>query len=135
MGWSGSSRAFQTWQGTGDLPAQSWWDRSTQQCRPLHLDQITAVAIPSVDQEAVRNLVRAREDCRGDLVQAGTGPEAVVAPRDRLLRGPRLDAHYENVLAVKTRRDRLDDAFGEMAAASEFTPLVHRLGCRLGSAP
>ena len=65
----------------------------------------------------------------------GTGPEAVVAPRDRLLRGPRLDARYENVLAVKTRRDRLDDAFGEMAAASEFTPLVHRLGCRLGSAP
>ncbi len=41
-----------------------------QQCRPLQLDQITAVAIPSVDQEAARDLVRAREDCRGDLVQA-----------------------------------------------------------------
>ncbi len=36
----------------------------------LRLDQITSVAIPSVDQEAARDLVRAREDCRGDLMRA-----------------------------------------------------------------
>src|SRR4029077_2227406 len=35
------------------------------------------------------------------------------------------DSDYENVLAVKARRDRLDVAIGEIAAASEFTPLVH----------
>ena len=42
------------------------------------------------------------------------------------------DSDYENVLAVTARRDRLDVAIGEMAAVSEFTPLVHRLGCRRG---
>ena len=34
--------------------------------RLLRLDEVTSVAIPSVDQEAARDLVRAREDCRGD---------------------------------------------------------------------
>ena len=38
--------------------------------RLLRLDEITAVTIPSVDQEAARDLVRAREDCRGDLMRA-----------------------------------------------------------------
>jgi transposase len=42
------------------------------------------------------------------------------------------DSDYETVLVVKTRRDRLDAAIGEMAAHSEFTPLVHRLGCLRG---
>ena len=34
--------------------------------RLLRLDEVTAVVVPSVDQEAARDLVRAREDCRGD---------------------------------------------------------------------
>jgi len=38
------------------------------------------------------------------------------------------DSDYETVLATKARRDRLDAAIEEMAAASEFTPLVRRLG-------
>jgi transposase len=42
------------------------------------------------------------------------------------------DSDYETVLAVKARRDRLDTAIGEMAAESEFTPVVHRLGCLRG---
>ena len=33
--------------------------------RLLHLDEIVAVAVPSVEQEAARDLVRAREDVRG----------------------------------------------------------------------
>jgi hypothetical protein len=41
--------------------------------RLLHLGEIVAVTIPSVEQEAARDLVRAREDCRGDLMSAGTG--------------------------------------------------------------
>ncbi|MGO9067393.1 IS110 family transposase, partial [Mycobacterium sp.] len=36
--------------------------------RLLHLGQIVEVTIPSVAQEAARDLVRAREDCRGDLM-------------------------------------------------------------------
>ena len=38
--------------------------------RLLHLGQITAVTVPSASQEAARDLVRAREDCRGDLMTA-----------------------------------------------------------------
>jgi len=38
--------------------------------RLLRLDEITAVAIPTVEQESARDLVRAREDCRGDLMRA-----------------------------------------------------------------
>ena len=38
--------------------------------RLLHLGQIVEVAVPSVAQEAARDLVRAREDCRGDLMTA-----------------------------------------------------------------
>ena len=33
--------------------------------RLLRLGEVTAVAVPSVEQEAARDLVRAREDCRG----------------------------------------------------------------------
>ena len=38
--------------------------------RLLRLDEITPVAVPTVDQEAARDLVRAREDARGDLMRA-----------------------------------------------------------------
>ncbi len=38
--------------------------------RLLRIDEITAVAVPSVAQEAARDLVRAREDCRADLMRA-----------------------------------------------------------------
>ena len=38
--------------------------------RLLHLGQIVEVTVPSVAQEAARDLVRAREDCRGDLMRA-----------------------------------------------------------------
>jgi transposase len=39
-------------------------------CRLLRLDEITPVTVPSVEQESARDLVRAREDCRGDLMRA-----------------------------------------------------------------
>ena len=38
--------------------------------RLLRLDEITPVTVPTVDQEAARDLVRAREDARGDLMRA-----------------------------------------------------------------
>ncbi len=126
--------------------------------RLLRLDEITAVAIPTVDQEAARDLVRAREDCRGDLMRARHrlsklllrhgivyyGGQAWTGKHDAWLRHqalPQLDSRatrltfdsdYENVLTVKARRDRLDTAIGEMAADSEFTDMVHRLGCLRG---
>ncbi len=38
--------------------------------RLLRLDEVTAVAVPTLQQEAARDLVRAREDARGDLMRA-----------------------------------------------------------------
>ena len=38
--------------------------------RLLHLGEIVAVTVPSVEQEAARDLVRARDDVRGDLMSA-----------------------------------------------------------------
>ena len=126
--------------------------------RLLRLDEITAVAIPTVDQEAARDLVRAREDCRGDLMRARHrlsklllrhgivyyGGQGWTGKHDAWLRHEALpqlngratrltfDSDYDNVLTVKARRDRLDIALSEMAADSEFTDMVHRLGCLRG---
>src|SRR4051794_9276171 len=38
--------------------------------RLLRLDEITPVSVPSLGQETARDLVRAREDARGDLMRA-----------------------------------------------------------------
>jgi transposase len=126
--------------------------------RLLRLDEITTVSIPTVDQEAARDLVRAREDCRGDLMRARHrlsklllrhgvvyyGGKAWTGKHDTWLRtealpqlGPRatrlaFDSDYETVLVTNARRDRLDVAIEEIAADSEFTPLVRRLGCLRG---
>lgn len=126
--------------------------------RLLRLDEITSVAVPTVDQEAARDLVRAREDCRGDLMRARHrlaklllrhgivyyGGDAWTGKHDTWLRHEALgqlkaratrltfDSDYDAVLTVKARRDRLDTAIQQMACDSEFTPIVRRLGCLRG---
>jgi transposase len=123
--------------------------------RLLRLGEVTAVAVPTVAQEAARDLVRAREDSRGDLMRARhrlsklllrqgivySDGHAWTERHDRWLRQQRFanpatamtfESDYEAVLAVTARRDRLDKAILEMAADSEFTPLVRRLGCLRG---
>ncbi len=123
--------------------------------RLLHLGEITAVTVPSVEQEAARDLVRAREDCRGDLMAARhrvsklllrqgivyCGGKAWTGVHDRWLRQQRFElvglqlayeSAYETMLATVARRDRLDAAIAVMAADSPFTPVVHRLGCLRG---
>jgi len=123
--------------------------------RLLRLDEFTAVSVPTVEQENARDLVRAREDARGDLMRARhrlsklllrqgivySGGNAWTTRHDAWLRQQHFDApalqmtyesDYDAVLTVKARRDRLDAAIAVMAADSEFTPLVHRLGCLRG---
>jgi transposase len=123
--------------------------------RLLRLGEITPVAVPSLEQEAARDLVRAREDCRGDLMRARhrlsklllrqgiiySGGRAWTGVHDAWLRRQRFDtaatrmafeSDYDAVLAVQARRDRLDRSIGQLADASEFTPLVRRLGCLRG---
>ncbi|WP_112276805.1 IS110 family RNA-guided transposase [Lentzea terrae] len=123
--------------------------------RLLRLGEITPVAVPTVDQEAGRDLVRAREDCRGDLMRARhrlsklllrhgivySGGQAWTGAHDTWLRRLRFttaairlafESGYETVLTVKARRDRLDKAITVMAADGEFTGCVRRLGCLRG---
>ena len=123
--------------------------------RLLRLDEYAAVSVPTIGQENARDLVRAREDARGDLMRARhrlsklllrqgivySGGQAWTGAHDMWLRRQRFDApalqmtfesDYEAVLTVKARRDRLDQAIAQMAADSEFTPIVRRLSCLRG---
>ena len=123
--------------------------------RLLHLGEVVAVAIPGVEQEAARDLVRAREDCRGDLMTARHrlsklllrqgivyyGGRAWTGKHELWLRTHRFatpglqqayDAAFEAMLTTLDRRDRLDRAIKAMATASIFTPVVIRLGCLRG---
>jgi transposase len=123
--------------------------------RLLRLDEYVAVSVPTVEQETARDLVRAREDARADLMRARhrlsklllrqgivySGGKAWTGAHDAWLRGQRFDSvalqltfesDYDAVLAVQARRERLDTAIAAMAADSQFTPLIHRLGCLRG---
>ena len=121
----------------------------------LRLDEITSVAVPTVAQETARDLVRAREDARGDLMRARhrlsklllrhgivySEGEAWTGRHDAWLRRQRFeipltqftfDSDYDTVLSVTARRDRLDAQIAAIAGDSEFTPIVRRLGCLRG---
>jgi transposase len=123
--------------------------------RLLRLGELTAVVVPSVDQEAARDLVRAREDCRSDLMRARhrvskmllrhgivyCGGNAWTYRHERWLRQQRFgdpvttlafDCGCEAVQSITARRDRLDEAIAALAADSEFTPIVRRLACLRG---
>ena len=119
--------------------------------------QLRAVTVPSVELEALRDLVRAREDLRGDLMAArhrvsklllrggliydGPGqPVGVQAARrvlsaidvgDRLARvvlGEYLACH-DVLLAC---RDRLDELIAEQAFDRQWAVVVGRLRCMRG---
>jgi len=123
--------------------------------RLLRMDQIVPVRVPSADEEAARDLVRAREDTRGDLMRTRhrlsklllrqgiiwSGGAAWTGRHELWLReqhfdhvGTQLafDADFEAMLLTSSRRDRLDKAIEAMAAASQFTPVVRRLCCLRG---
>ena len=129
-----------------------------QLARLLQVDQITAVAIPTEEQEAARDLVRAREAARADLMRGRhrlsklllrhglvyDGGEAWTGKHDLWLRRdarPQLtwaatraafDSYYDAALMLKARRDRLDAEIQALAADSEYLALVRRLGCLRG---
>ena len=123
--------------------------------RLLRLGEIVEVTVPSVQAEAARDLVRAREDARGDLMSARhrvsklllrqgiqyPGGKAWTVAHDVWLRSQRFDlvglqaafdAAYEAMIQAVDRRDRLDAAITDMATDSEFTDVVNRLCCLRG---
>lgn len=123
--------------------------------RLLRLNEIIAVRVPSLEQETARDLVRAREDNRGELMAARhrlsklllrhgiiyDGKQAWTGAHDAWLRRhhfehPGLqaafDADYEAVQQVGARKDRLDKLIEHMAMTGEYASVVRRLGCLRG---
>ena len=122
--------------------------------RLLRLGEITAVRVPGPDEEAARDLVRAREDARGDLMRArhrlsklllrhGAVYDATAWTRahDAWLRKQRFhggplaivfDECYSRMIDATTRRDALDKAIAELAASKPYVDVVERLVCLRG---
>jgi transposase len=122
--------------------------------RLLRMGELVAVRVPERHEEAARDLVRAREDARGDLMRARhrlsklllrhglvyDGSAWTVA-HDAWLRRQRFDSGplrlafdecYGTMLHTKTRRDALDQAIVELAATPPFVEIVGRLCCLRG---
>ena len=122
--------------------------------RLLRLGELVAVRVPDPDEEAARDLVRAREDARGDLMRARhrlsklllrhglvyEGSAWTLAHegwlrRQRFASRPlslAFDECYGAVLQAKGRRDALDQAIAELATDPRFADVVARLACLRG---
>ncbi len=121
----------------------------------LRLDAFTAVTVPDELTEAARDLVRAREDCRSDLMRSRhrlsklllrhgivySGGQAWVGAHDAWLRRQRVespllqaafDEAYDSVVTITARRDRLDERIEAMAVDGPWTDTIRRLGCLRG---
>ncbi len=126
-----------------------------QLARLVRLGDIVEVSVPTVEQEAARDLVRARDAARADLMRARhrlsklllrhgivySGGKAWTSDHDRWLRGQRFELAgtrftfetcYEQVLFTTERRDRLDRQIAELAPGSEYAPIMRRLCCLRG---
>lgn len=122
--------------------------------RLLRMGELVSVRVPDRGQEAARDLVRAREDARGDLMRArhrlsklllrhGRVDEgsAWTQAHDRRLRQQRFDAaalrlafeqSYTVVAQAQARRDELDQAIAHVAAEPPLRDVVARLACLRG---
>ena len=127
--------------------------------RVLRMDELVSVRVPTVSEEAARDLVRARDDARVELMAARhrvsklllrrgivyeAGKDAWTRAHDAWLRQSRrhgledagagtlaaFDAAYDAVITILARRDRLDRDILAMAADSEFTAVTQRLSWR-----
>jgi transposase len=123
--------------------------------RLLMVDGLHAVRVPSGEEEALRDLVRAREDVRGDLMRArhrlsklllrhdvrfdGTARTWTIAHRDWLgrvdLGGPAqltLADYVGAIDALLVRRDTLEGHIERLVPDSPWAQTVARLRCLRG---
>jgi transposase len=122
--------------------------------RLLRIGEVPGVRVPTEAEEAARDLVRAREDCRSDLMRARHRLSKLLlrqglvweqsawtgAHEDWLRshhfhrRGVQLafDEALDTVFTVHARRNRLDAAIEEMAATEPLAGPVGRLRCLRG---
>ena len=119
--------------------------------------QLRPVNVPSLELESLRDLVRAREDLRGDLMAARHRIGKLLARRDILFSGPgtpwesRRHAQWLSTIqlgdpvaqtvlgeylasheVLLARRSRLDGLIAERALDSAWAGLVARLRCLRG---
>ena len=117
--------------------------------------EITTVTVPDADVEAERDLVRAREDARADLMrvrhrlpklllrqgQVYSGGQAWNGVHETWLRLQRFDDvhttaafdhHFDAVLTATAARHRLDKQIVTVAASPRWADQVDRLGCLRG---
>jgi len=118
--------------------------------------QLRPVVVPAPELEALRDLVRAREDLRGDLMAARHRISKLLLRRGLVWAGPgetwserylgwlsrvSLDAPLADVVlgeylacheALLARRERLDALIAEQAAREPWAPTVARLRCLRG---
>lgn len=124
--------------------------------RLLMIDALHAVRVPSTEEEALRDLVRAREDLRGDLMRArhrlsklllrhdvryeGDGERWTARHRawlskvdldERGAQATLLD-YLGAIDALVVRRDALEAAIGELVPESPWAETVARLRCLRG---
>jgi transposase len=122
--------------------------------RLRRLGEITPVRVPGPEEEAARDLVRAREDARGDLMRARhrlsklllrhglvydatawTRAHDAWLRRQRFQGGPLAIVFDEcdgRMLDAKSSRDALDKAISELAATPPYVDVVERLVCLRG---
>ena len=123
----------------------------------VRIGELATVVVPTEGQEAARDLVRAREDVRGDLMRArhrlsqlllrllrqGIVYEATAwtGVHEKWLRSMNFDKPgcssrstegLDTVLTTTARRNRLDAQIVKMAAEPLWAPVVGRLGCLRG---
>jgi transposase len=119
--------------------------------------QLRPVSVPSVELESLRDLVRAREDLRGDLMAARHRISKLLVRRGLIYEGPGAPwesprhgtwlgtIHFQNPLAqtvlseylaghevLLTRRRRIDSLIADQAKDERWAPLVGRLRCLRG---
>jgi transposase len=125
--------------------------------RLLHIGEITGIRVPTEVEEDARDLFRARDDARVDVMRARHrlsklllrhgivyyGGKTWNGVHERWLRSQRFDlagtaaafdAAFDAVLSVTARRDRLDEVIVATAAGPRWAPVVARLGAIRGIA-
>jgi len=126
-----------------------------QLAKLLRNDDITSVRVPTITQEAARDLVRAREDVRGDLMRARHRVSKLLLRHGHVYYGGQTwsikhhtwlhrirfdelgtrcayEADLEAIEFALARRGRLDKLIAQLAADSEFTEVTRRLCCLRG---
>jgi transposase len=122
--------------------------------RLLRLGELVAVRVPDPIEEAARDLVRAREHARTDLMRARQRLSKLLLRHGLVYEGSAwtlahdswlrrqgfasrplslaFDECYGAVLQAKGRRDSLDRAISDLAREASFSDLVARLVCLRG---